>query len=971
MVIVAFKPGEKEISKYEELDQYDYGQILRIQGLNLPPAVEIHFALQKTGGTSKKRIGITKDGVTDVPIPDSMLENEDETKDYDIYAFIYITDETSGQTEYRITLKVKARPKPEAFDRPEDAEIFKEAIKAVNESAARSAESEKQAEGWAHGREDLPERTQDNAKYYSDQAREDSVKTDADRKEVGRLVESVSGIGEQVEKVESLTKQAQTSATNAALSEQAAKESENNAAQARAGAEVAEDNAELAAQKVEQDKAIVEQAKNIVKQMGQEVLDNKNLVDEMAQDFDLKAQQALADVNNAGQAQTERVQTAGNDAVESVRAAQGTATRAVETAKTEAIEAVQTEGATQAGNVSAEGEKQVQAVRGAAQEIIADREQIQMNKEGVAKLKEDLTGLHSSLYAEKSDLKEITNRYNMINPDNVVRGTVNMSGVIIESEYSAYDVIKYISVEAGKTYGMSYKGSAGGRLPLEPDRTVFYNERKEFVEQSTSEGECTNFITKNRPYSKNVYGITAKNNGYLCLQVSHGLQEIMFYSDLSDEYIGVFMQSSNAKIKEAAIHEANLDDDLKMRFKSVNDVNGIMSEVVDSKEIPYNLLNPSKSIKGTLGITGTTSEDLTSPHLVSDYIFLKAGIRYNLSYFNKNYNDRYNLYAGRYCFYDSQTKVFKDQSTDLKESPIPYIEYSVKFGGGGYTLIKPSANVFMKIQYSNDLEKAQIIEGADPTYVESYEPTKKYALRNKIVELNNLSDELRAKIETGATKVTDDIYKLAFCKIHKNVLCIGDSLTEGYHNPDDIRVNMSYPSHMESLAGYNVTNKGQSGITALGWWNAYKDKVDFTEFDAVFIYLGTNGGLTDTIDADTISGNFETFAQTNTGGYCAIIAKIKSVNPKCKIYMIQYNNITATSQVTAKIAKKYDCVTLLVTDNSVFNLTDSKFHTDSTHYNSIGYWAFACVMLIQLEKYIAGHISEYTDLVGIGEIYRP
>lgn len=393
MVIVAFKPGEKEISKYEELDQYDYGQILRIQGLNLPPAVEIHFALQKTGGTSKTRIGITKDGVTDVPIPDSMLENEDETKDYDIYAFIYITDETSGQTEYRITLKVKARPKPEAFDRPEDAEIFKEAIKAVNESAARSAESEKQAEGWAHGREDLPERAQDNAKYYSDQAREDSVKTDADRKEVGRLVESVSGISEQVEKVEGLTKQAQTSATNAALSEQAAKESENNATQARAGAEVAEDNAELAAQKVEQDKAIVEQTKNLVKQMGQEVLDNKNLVDEAAQDFDLKAQQALADVNNAGQAQTERVQTAGNDAVESVKTAQGTATRAVETAKTEAIKAVQTEGATQAGNVSAEGEKQVQAVRGAAQEIVEDRGQIQENKTGIAKLKEDIVGL--------------------------------------------------------------------------------------------------------------------------------------------------------------------------------------------------------------------------------------------------------------------------------------------------------------------------------------------------------------------------------------------------------------------------------------------------------------------------------------------------------------------------------------------------------------------------------------------------
>lgn len=399
MIIVNFTNDEKE-KFVSGLDQYDYGQVLRIQGLNLPTAVEIHFGLDETGGTTVPRIGTTKDGVTDVTIPDSMLENNDTDMNYSIYAFVYLADSSSGKTTRRIKIQVKARPKPEAFDRPEDAEIFKEAIKAVNESAARSAESEKEAEGWAHGREDLPERLQDNAKYYSEQAREDSAKTDADRKEVGRLVESVSGIGEQVEKVEGLTKQAQTSATNAALSEQAAKESENNAAQARAGAEVAEDNAELAAQRAEQDKAIVEQAKNLVKQMGQEVLDNKNLVDETAQDFTLKAQQALADVNNAGQAQTERVQTAGNDAVESVKAAQGTAARAVETAKTEAIKVVRTEGTTQVGNVSAEGEKQVQAVRGAAQEIIADREQIQMNKEGVAKLKEDIEQIKSTAYTD-------------------------------------------------------------------------------------------------------------------------------------------------------------------------------------------------------------------------------------------------------------------------------------------------------------------------------------------------------------------------------------------------------------------------------------------------------------------------------------------------------------------------------------------------------------------------------------------
>lgn len=157
--------------------------------------------------------------------------------------------------------------------------------------------------------------------------------------------------------------------------------------------------------------AVEEETKDIVEQLiammnhsaenaVRAVEEAKAEVDKEVGDFVLKAQQALADVNNAGQTQTERVQTAGNDAVESVKAAQGTATRAVETAKTEAIKAVQTEGTTQTRNVAAEGEKQVQAVQGAAQEIIADREQIQENKTGIAKLKEDIEQIKSTAYTD-------------------------------------------------------------------------------------------------------------------------------------------------------------------------------------------------------------------------------------------------------------------------------------------------------------------------------------------------------------------------------------------------------------------------------------------------------------------------------------------------------------------------------------------------------------------------------------------
>ena len=94
--------------------QYDYGQILRIQGLDLPKVVEIHFSLEETGGTSVTRIGTTKDSVTDVPIPDSMLENEESDQNYNIYAFVFLTTRNSGNTEYRIKIPVKARPKPEA-----------------------------------------------------------------------------------------------------------------------------------------------------------------------------------------------------------------------------------------------------------------------------------------------------------------------------------------------------------------------------------------------------------------------------------------------------------------------------------------------------------------------------------------------------------------------------------------------------------------------------------------------------------------------------------------------------------------------------------------------------------------------------------------------------------------------------------------------------------------------------------------
>lgn len=171
IVTANFNQGEKSV-RVTGLTQYDYGAVLRIQGLHLPPAVEIHFCLKETGGEAPIRIGTTKDGVTDVVIPDSMIENDGATDDYRIYAWIYMRDEISGETIKKITMHVKSRSKPEAFDRPEDAELFREAIAAVNEASERAETAEKSAESWAHGHPDYPERDEDNAAYYAGQAKD-------------------------------------------------------------------------------------------------------------------------------------------------------------------------------------------------------------------------------------------------------------------------------------------------------------------------------------------------------------------------------------------------------------------------------------------------------------------------------------------------------------------------------------------------------------------------------------------------------------------------------------------------------------------------------------------------------------------------------------------------------------------------------------------------------------------------------
>lgn len=313
MVIANFKNDSHPI--VYGASQWNYGEVLRIQGLNLPKAVEIHFSLEKTAGQAIPRIGTTKDGVTDVVIPDSLLENEGELQDYFVYVWIYLTDATSGRTEHSLSIKVKARSKPEIPGGDDNADPFREAIEEVNNAADRAEIAEKQAG------------------EYAEQTKADAIKTGEDRTAIAEMVESVSGIGEQVQAVKEYKDQAQTAATNALLSEQKSERAKELTLRAQAGAETAEGKAEQHALETAGDKTEVERLATQVRQ-------DKSSVEQTVQGFGNTAQQAI-----------QSVQSAGTQAVGEVN-----------TTKSDAVKAVQTEGAKQTEAVQAKGQEVINSI---------------------------------------------------------------------------------------------------------------------------------------------------------------------------------------------------------------------------------------------------------------------------------------------------------------------------------------------------------------------------------------------------------------------------------------------------------------------------------------------------------------------------------------------------------------------------------------------------------------------------------
>lgn len=362
--------------------QYDYGQVLKILsgGVVLPNFLEVHFSLSRENEKCITRIGTTVNGVTKVQIPNELLNTENKTHDYFIYAFIYVSTEKYGNTKCEIIIPVKSRIKPEnPSEEPlPEPNIFHETVEAVNAAADRAKMAEQSAKASAT-----------EAGKYAASASESAVTAEKTKEDALRKV------GEKKqEAIEAIQNQEETSVGKITThTDGEIQRIQNQVAESKGELEQTIINAGVSEEEL--DESI------------QTASDTKTALDKSVELAGTAKTELDTSIREAGTAKTalnESTETAGT--VQETLSATVKQAGALDTSLGENIEI----GTQLKTDLTASGEKAVQDIQAAgseqlgkmqavAEEFTADREQIATNKEDIGSLKEDLSNKITKFYA--------------------------------------------------------------------------------------------------------------------------------------------------------------------------------------------------------------------------------------------------------------------------------------------------------------------------------------------------------------------------------------------------------------------------------------------------------------------------------------------------------------------------------------------------------------------------------------------
>lgn len=236
---------------------------------------------------------------------------------------------------------------------------------------------------------------------------------------------------------------------------------------------------------------------------------------------------------------------------------------------------------------------------------------------------------------------------------------------------------------------------------------------------------------------------------------------------------------------------------------------------------------------------------------------------------------------------------------------------------------------------------------------------------------NNVTILPILKIPTAEEKV-----EILECNYLLNkVMCIGDSLTEGAyfdtsHNGATIIEN--YPYYLAKINKFETINAGTSGISASGWYENKRTLYPISECDTFIIWLGTNNGYTDTLEEDTASGDYNTYANTETGYYCKIIEYIQEKRPNANIFLCKIfaskSNVNTSNLVLDKIAVKYNLPVINMNDGTLYNKSNVDIQNllhpfdNSVHFGKIGNLTVARKISNFINEYINNNLSQFEHI---------
>ena len=218
----------------------------------------------------------------------------------------------------------------------------------------------------------------------------------------------------------------------------------------------------------------------------------------------------------------------------------------------------------------------------------------------------------------------------------------------------------------------------------------------------------------------------------------------------------------------------------------------------------------------------------------------------------------------------------------------------------------------------------------------------------------------------------DDINRILADKgnifsMFSNITCCGDSLTwcevhTGSESSDVRQAYRTWASILGAKTGATMDILARGGRSATTWWTEYGSDLTSKTNQLCIIYLGHNGGLTDTVATDCAGDDPDNFANTNTGNYGRIIAKCLSISARVLLVKCwdEISNASTTNKAIEDLATKFNVAWVKNPQ-----LTDELYHLypDGTgtnaHYNDLGY----AVFLEQLIKNTSNLSDEMIELI--------